>query len=188
MAYDLDAFCEDVKGILSQGDGDEAREKVRLKLEDLLKNKDFVDTTCGPSAEPGTHTLYHDPELDFMVLAHIQTAGRKSPPHDHGASWAIYGQAVEWTEMTEYDQNDDGSRDGYADIELRRTYKLEPGDAGTFGPHQIHSIHFPDDARFVRVTGTDLTHIPTRRFDVTKKSVVRIDPNNTGDVAGAATA
>jgi hypothetical protein len=27
-------------------------------------------------------------------------------PHDHGNSWAIYGQALGWTEMTEWEREE----------------------------------------------------------------------------------
>jgi hypothetical protein len=46
------------------------------------------------SMPPGRHTLYEDPELGFVVLSHVNAKAAKSPPHDHGASWAIYGQAL----------------------------------------------------------------------------------------------
>jgi len=188
MAYELSEFCADAKDILSRDGGADGREKIRQKLEALLQNEAFVDEVCGPEAPMGITTLYHDPDLDFMVLAHVYPAGRTSPPHDHGASWAIYGQAIGWTDMTEYDRLDDGKEEGHADLEERRKYRLEPGHAGMFGPHQIHSIHFPDHARFVRVTGTDLTHIPTLRYDMAKRAVTRVNPNNVGDVAGSVSA
>ena len=36
MAYDLDAFCQDVRDIPGALGGDEARGQIRQKLEDLL--------------------------------------------------------------------------------------------------------------------------------------------------------
>ena len=53
----------------------------------------------------------------------------------------------------------------------RETFRLEPEMAGMFDIGDIHSIHFPNGARFIRVTGTDLDTIPTNRFDLSKKSV-----------------
>ncbi len=37
-------------------------------------------------------------------------------PHDHGASWAIYGQAVRYTDMTEWTRVDDGSKNCFAKV------------------------------------------------------------------------
>ena len=188
MAYGLEDFCDDCRDILAPRDEKPNLDAVREKLEKLLSNEDFVDEVSGPAAPVGITTLYQDPELDFMVLAHNYEKGRTSPPHDHGKSWAVYGQALEYTDMTEYRRRDDGSEDGRADIEKTRTYRLEPGQAGTFAAHEIHSIHFPDGARFVRVTGTDLSQLPTLRYDMANGTVARVEPNRTGEAAGSANA
>ena len=186
MTYDLENFCADCqKDIAEAGDASNL-ENVRTNLEKLLENQDFLDATCGPDEEAGTHVLYQDPDKDFMVLAHINPTGKTSPPHDHGKSWAIYGQAIQFTEMSEYDRVDDETEDGIAEVSLRKKYRLEPGMAGMFKAHEIHSIHFPDNARFIRVTGTDLTQLHTKRFDQNAGTVTVIAPNDTGDVSGAA--
>ena len=111
-----------------------------------------------------------------MVLAHISDRGRKSPPHDHGESWAIYGQAVGHTVMSEYERLDDGKITGKAEIKQIKEYRLEPGCAGIFGPRQIHSISFSDGARFVRVTGKDLSKISTRKFNQENRTVTETSP------------
>jgi predicted metal-dependent enzyme (double-stranded beta helix superfamily) len=177
MAYELDDFVADCRGALSADNGADGREQVRKDLEKLLHNAAFVEAACGDDAEPGIHELYRDPDLGFVVLAHINEKGRTSPPHDHGESWAVYGQAKGFTDMTEYERRDDGSTTGEAEVVKTNTYRLEPGSAGMFGPRAIHSIHFPDDARFVRVTGTDLGTISTRRFDMSAKTVTEVEPS-----------
>ena len=176
MAYDFLEFCEDCRQVISLQKNGNAREYIRQKLEELLKNPAFVSKYCGPTNEIGVHTLYHDREFDFMVLAHISDRGRKSPPHDHGESWAIYGQAVGQTIMSEYERLDDGKITGKAEIKQIKEYRLEPGCAGTFGPRQIHSISFSDGARFIRVTGKDLSTISTRKFDQENRTVTETYP------------
>jgi predicted metal-dependent enzyme (double-stranded beta helix superfamily) len=171
MGYSLDQFCADASGALKADRGAGGRERVRTLLEKLLHDQDFVAAQCGPDAKPGIRTVYRCPETGFNVLVHVYEAGKKGPPHDHGRSWAIYGQAAGWTEMTVWKRKDDGSKVGFADVEPVRSFRLEPGMAGTFEPGDIHSIHFPDGARFVRVTGADLDAIPTNRFDPEKKAV-----------------
>lgn len=47
-------------------------------------------------------------------------------------SWAIYGQAVKYTEMTEWKRTDDGSVPGKATIEKAKTYRMERGQTGIF--------------------------------------------------------
>lgn len=171
MAYDLEQFCADCRAALKSNPGEGGHETIRQNLEKLLGDDAFVAAHCGPDAEPGIRTIYRDEETDFNVLVHVYEAGKTGPPHDHGNSWAVYGQVAEYTDMTAWKRLDDGSADGRAELEKQQTARLEPGMAGTFEVGDIHSIHFPDGARFVRVTGTDLDAIPTRRFDPDAGSV-----------------
>jgi len=179
MTYSLDAFCEDCRTALKTDHGPGGREAVRQNLERLLAEPAFLDKHV-LSAPPGRHTLYEDPEVDFVVLAHINPKGHKSPPHDHGASWAVYGQATHYTDMTEWRRTDRTSDPGPARIEVVRQYRLEPGHAGTYDIRAIHNIEFPDGARFVRVTGTDLERIPRLKFDVAKGIAEVIESASTG--------
>jgi len=68
------------------------------------------------------------PPMD-TTAARIACPGQPCPagPHDHGDSWAIYGQAVKHTEMTESKRTDDGSVPGKATIEKAKTYRMERG-------------------------------------------------------------
>ena len=171
MAYSFDQFCADCRDALKSDPGPDGHDKVRQNLENLLKDEAFLAAECGPDAQPGIRTVYKDKDTDFNVLVHNYEGGKKGPPHDHGRSWAVYGQAAEWTDMTLWNRKDDGSKEGFADLDEADTFRLNPGDAGKFEIGDIHSIHFPDGAKFVRVTGTDLDAIPTNRFDLGKKAV-----------------
>ena len=165
MAYDLDQFIADCRSTLSRDPGPEGREEVRTKLETLLRNPDFVRKHCSEDTPRGLHVLYEDPKLGFQILAHINEKARVSPPHDHGASWAIYGQATHYTDMIEWEREDNGGDAKHAKLKPAKTYRLMPGHAGIYQDGKIHSIDYPDYARFIRVTGTNLDRIDRVRFD-----------------------
>lgn len=175
MPYTLDEFCRDCRDALAADPGPGGREAVRRHLERLLANRAFVAETLGPEAAPGAHTLYRDPEFDFVVLAHVNETAHRSPPHDHGSSWAVYGQAAGYTEMTEYRRTDGGSGAGRAALERLRTYRLTPGKAGRYDVGDIHAIDYPDKARFVRVTGTDLAQVERLKYDTAAGQAVVIE-------------
>jgi hypothetical protein len=175
MTYSLDAFCEDCRTALKADHGPGGREAVRQNLERLLAEPAFLDKHV-LSAPPGRHTLYEDPELDFVVLAHINPKGHKSPPHDHGASWAIYGQATKYTDMIEWEREDDGADASRAQLKPVKKYRLNPGHAGIYQDGKIHSIDYPEKSRFIRVTGTDLDKIDRVRFDLKTGAVHRMTP------------
>jgi len=165
MSYEFDQFIADARATLRRGSGPAELEQVRQSLAKLLANGAFVERTCGPDARGGLHRLHVDDELGFEVLAHVNDKARKSPPHDHGESWAIYGQATGYTDMTEYRRADDGSDPEQAKLEQTRRYRLKPGEVGVFAGTAIHAIDYPDKSRFIRVTGTNLDAIERVAYD-----------------------
>jgi hypothetical protein len=179
MTYTLDAFCDDCRATLEADPGPGGRERVRRLLEQLLADREFIAEHL-TDAPPGRHTLYEDPELGFVVLAHVNARGGKSPPHDHGASWAVYGQVTEYTEMTEWRRTDGGDGPGPASLQVAKTYRLEPGHAGVYDIRAIHAIDYPDGARFVRVTGADLEQVPRLKFDLAKGEAQVIESASAG--------
>jgi hypothetical protein len=123
----------------------------------------------------GLKVLYEDPKLGFQILAHINDKARVSPPHDHGDSWAIYGQASKYTDMIEWTREDDGKDPKHAKLKPAKKYRLMPGQAGIYQDGAIHSIDYPDYARFVRVTGTNLDKIDRMRVDLKTGEVEKMD-------------
>jgi hypothetical protein len=176
MSYDLEAFTSDCRAILERDPGPAGREQVRVKLEQLLSNKDFIEKYCGEHVPRGLTVLYEDRDLGFQVLSHINDKARVSPPHDHGASWAIYGQATHYTDMIEWEREDDGSDPGQAKLKPVKKYRLLPGHAGIYQDGRIHSIDYPDYSRFIRVTGTNLDNIDRVRFDLASGKVHQMTP------------
>ncbi|HLF77924.1 MAG TPA: hypothetical protein VJB57_10590, partial [Dehalococcoidia bacterium] len=101
MGATLEQFATECHQILKTQPGPDGRKSVASLLEQYLKDDAFVAANLGE----GTSTrqvLYEDPELGFCVLGHAYEGASESSPHDHGPSWAIYGQAKGETEMTEW--------------------------------------------------------------------------------------
>ena len=166
MGYSLVEFCHDVREILRERDDPDRRERVRQQLEVLLGDQEFCAQYVGPGNDAGMEQIYEDPELGFCVLAYNMTEPRTSPPHDHGDSWAVYGQAAGHTDMTVWSASGDTGR-----LEPVRTFRLAAGQAGLFDAREIHSIEYTAGARFVRVTGVDMTNEARRVFDAETSEV-----------------
>lgn len=175
MPYDLDHFVADCRAILTKDPGPRGREQVRQNLERLLSEPAFLARYC-ENAQPGLKVLYEDKELGFQVLAHVNEKARMSPPHDHGASWAIYGQATKYTDMTEWERIDDGSDPAKSALKVQRKYRLTPGHAGIYQDEMIHSIDYPEKSIFIRVTGTNLDQIARRMFNLETGKVTQMTP------------
>lgn len=181
MAYTLEAFCKDIAKTLKADNSPKSRKIICGMLQELLLNKEFVAKALGPQVEEGHHTLYEDPELKFCVLAHIDRTARHSAPHDHGRSWAIYGQAIGWSEMGIWKRTDGRTGAGPAKVEEVSRYRIEPGQAGVFDIGDIHSVDRSDGGCcYVRVTGEDLERLQRLKYDVAKGRAITVESAGIG--------
>ena len=169
MAYSFDEFCSECRRTLAADPGPAGRQAIVGHLENLLANGDFIAEQLGPDQTPGRRIVYEDSELGFCIWFHNYDGTGGGPPHDHGASWAVYGQAVDHTEIKEFDRLDDASDADYAELKVAREYPMERGKAALFDVGAIHSINFTAGGRVIRVTGTNLNKIPKLRFDMENK-------------------
>lgn len=185
MAYSLEQFCTDAREIMQRDPGDGGREIVRQKLEQLLANPDFIAEHCAPDRPKGNHLLYRDPELDFNVLCHRFAGSSESPPHNHGSSWAIYGQAAGQTHVKLWRRKAHDPSTGHAEIEVEQEYELPTGKAGLFNPGVIHSVAFTTGSRYIRVTGTDLNALAQDVYDLDKQTVAHGNPGAQIDALSA---
>jgi hypothetical protein len=163
MAYALEHFCTDIRAVLQAQPLDAALQQIADRLSRLLVNPAFVAETFSDDMPPGRRVLYHDPELDFYVLAHVQEGGKTGKPHSHGSSWAVYGNAKNVTEMTEWRRANPES-DDHIELVATSKYGLGLGQTRAYGPNMIHSTAHKDKAWVIRVTGTDLDKMPRYHF------------------------
>ena len=119
------------------------------------------------------------------MLCHVFTAGSESPPHNHGNSWAIYGQAAGVTDVKIWRRKDHSTATGHADVEVAEQYKLPTGKAGLFNPGVIHSVAFTTGSRYIRVTGTDLNKLDQDVYDLDKQIMYHGNPGAQIDALSA---
>jgi len=163
MAYMLNDFCTETRTLLKARPLPDALAQISDRLGRLLANPGFVAESFSDDMPPGRRVLHHDPETDFYVLAHVQEGNKVGKPHSHGASWAVYGNARAFTEMTEWRRTNPESEPN-AVLQAASKYRLGPGDTKAYGPGVIHSTAHPEKAWVIRVTGTDLDALPRYHF------------------------
>jgi len=93
MSQNIELFSQQVRKALQADSGPSGREKVSQLLESVLKDKQFVGQYLNDE-QPQRRVLYQDPDLGFAILGHVFIEARRTHPHDHGVSWAIYGQVA----------------------------------------------------------------------------------------------
>ena len=103
-----------------------------------------------------------DPELGFCILGHVYHGAKDSNPHDHGPSWAIYGQARGETVMTDYAPVARASEGQAGKARRVKDYTLTPGMAYLYNEGDLHSPRRDGPTRLVRIEGRNMEKV--RRY------------------------
>jgi hypothetical protein len=164
MATTLAQFAAECRTILTSEPGPSGRRKICMRLEQLLRDPGFVtaNVTDGTAER---EVLYEDAALGFCVLAHNYKGAKDSPPHDHGPSWAIYGQAAGETEMTDYELVTLPADGKPGKARPVRTYKLTPGAAYLYNEGDLHSPRRRGPTRLIRIEGQNMDRVKRARFE-----------------------
>jgi predicted metal-dependent enzyme (double-stranded beta helix superfamily) len=165
VAYTIAQFAADCRAALLEDPGSVGRELARQYTARACADPDFVAAHLGPGEHSERRLLYEDPDLGLCILSHVHKGGTDIPPHDHGPTWAIYGQVAGITEMTDWrliERPRDGRPGKVAKI---RSYKMAPGTAHFYGEGVLHSPRADGGTRLIRIEGTDLTKVKRDRFE-----------------------
>lgn len=160
----IERFAAESHRILKAEPGPKGREEVCRLLEGFLKDDGFVAKNLGEGTS-SRQVLYEDPELKFCVLAHAYEGASESNPHDHGPSWAIYGQARGETEMTEWEIVEPASADKAGKVRRVKTYALRPGMACLYNEGQLHSPKRAGATRLIRIEGRNMDGVSRLRYE-----------------------
>ncbi|MGZ5094894.1 MAG: hypothetical protein ACXWCY_08455 [Burkholderiales bacterium] len=164
MGHTLQSFAAQCRAILKAENNPAGRSKVSALLQDALKDEQFVASNL-TEATPERKILYEDPELGFCILAHNYSGPKDSPPHDHGPSWAIYGQARGETAMSDWELVEPASSEKAGKVRKTRSYKLTPGVAHVYNERDLHSPSRAGATRLIRIEGTNMEKVKRLKFE-----------------------
>jgi hypothetical protein len=161
MAFTLESFASDVHRILREDPSPLGREKVRNLVQEALKDEKFVGAYVNDNT-PDRQVIYEDPELGFCICAHVNRDPREANPHDHGSSWAIYGQAFGETEMSDWEVLESAAEGKPGKVRRARVYTLKPGMAHIYNEGDVHSPKRVAATGLLRIEGKNTTKM--KRF------------------------
>ncbi len=139
----FDKFIQELRAAWVVLPDTEARMRKARDLLEVLVQDESMRRTCKswPDTDGGRRNLlfYEDPDYGFAINGVVHGANRKGSIHDHAHSWTAYG-LLEGTETLErYRRVDDGSKEGYAKLEIETITQGTPGKVDLVPPFDIHA-------------------------------------------------
>ncbi len=164
MAYTLDQFAADCRAALDRHPGVSGREEMRKYTEKACTDPDFVAEHLGPENRSERTLLYEDSKHRFCIFAHVFEGARGSNPHDHGPSWAIYGQAEGVTTMTDWEKLTAPAGGEPGTVREQKVYDLTPGIAYLYNEGDLHSPSRAATTRLIRIEGQNLMGVDRDKY------------------------
>ena len=165
MTMTLDALARDCRNLLLADPSPAGRAQVAALLGRALLDGEFVRALFA-GGMPERRILHEDPDLGFCILGHEYHDAKQGGPHDHGPSWAIYGQAEGETTMTDFVLVQPSSAGTAGKVRRERSYALRPGDAHLYNEGAIHAPARGGPTRLVRIEGTNLEKVARGKYEV----------------------
>jgi predicted metal-dependent enzyme (double-stranded beta helix superfamily) len=138
----FDKFIQELRAAWAELPDTKSRmQRGQKLLEELVRNQTLREASKSwPSTEGRKNLLfYQDPDYGFAINGVVRVPGRKGSIHDHAHSWTAYG-LVEGTERLErYRRVDDGTKEGYAKLELESVTEGKPGKVDLVPPFDAHA-------------------------------------------------
>jgi hypothetical protein len=161
MTYTLEQLASDIHDTLKADTSISGKQTACQHVSKALKDDDFVTRHMpdrAPDADP-REILFEDPDLGFCICAHVYENAAFGDPHDHGSSWAIYGQATGSTHMIDWRIVEKGEGDKPTLVEQERSYTLVPGDAHFYDIGAVHSPKRDAPTKLLRIEGANLDDV-----------------------------
>ena len=152
MTETLRQFAAACKTALTENEGKSGREIVCGLVTEALRDDRFVADNIA-SAEKERNVVYEDPDLGFCICVHRYAGAAEGAPHDHGPTWAIYGQADGETEMTDWEIIETPTDGKPGTVKKTKSYVMKPGDAHLYEPGDVHAPLRYSATRLLRIEG-----------------------------------
>lgn len=182
--YGLQDYVSDLRKITAATrDEDEIFSRLGPLAQRLVADKSWLEAKhYEPDAEQGfaVHLLHEEDDHSLAVLLVNWLPGRGTPPHDHG-TWALVA-GIEGSERNvRYARIDDGSREDYAELEVKSDFPAPAGELVCVKTGGIHKVSNETDrlTLSLHTYGKHINHTNRSQFDLEtnerKRFMVRVE-------------
>ena len=173
--YSLQEFIADLDRITrAETSPENLVAQAKPLLAKLIEQPNCIDEkyTQRGTAAYGRYMLHRAPL--FNVSSVVWGPGDNAKAHNHD-TWGMVGVIENEIQETRFRRSDDGTKAGYADLEVTGVLKNKAGMvsclvAPTDDIHEMNNVTDRNTVE-VHVYGKDLTDLPRLRFDVASKAV-----------------
>lgn len=152
-----------------------ALQRVGIHVSAACNDDGFVERHLGTrsAGQDVREVLYEDKDMGFCICGHVYADAAHGGAHDHGPSWAIYGQADGETEMSDWQVQETrtepaaGKSSDSGPVKLVSkvdTYTLKRGDVHVYDIGDIHSPSRAQPVKLLRIEGENLDNIERSRI------------------------
>jgi len=161
MSYTLNDLADDIKEIVQNNKMPNGSDQICYFVSKALIDQNFVlqNLPDRDEGKPPREVLYEDDHTGFCICGHVYATQAIGFPHDHGSSWAIYGQASGETEMTDWQIIKDQPDEDIIYVKPDKTYIMKKGDVHFYGVGNVHSPVRKEPVRLLRIEGINLDTI-----------------------------
>ena len=173
--YSLQQFIADLDRITrSENSPEKIVAMAKPLLVQLIKNPDCIESRFKQHGVKsyGRYMLHRAPL--FNVTSVVWGPGDGAKAHNHD-TWGLVGVLENELQETRFRRRDDGSKEGFADLEIKSVNRNVTGTVSTLlAPeddiHEMLNVTQKNTVE-VHVYGKDLANMQRLRFDVAKQSV-----------------
>ena len=142
-AYSLQQYIADLQRIAAQTDDEkEIFDRLAPLAERVVSDPSWLQPKHHQTDEEqgfGVHLLHEEDDHSLAVFVVNWMPGRGTPPHDHG-TWAVVAGIEGVERNVRYRRIDDGEREDFAELEIKKAFDAEPGDALCIHSGGIHKV------------------------------------------------
>ena len=188
--YTLDGFVEDIRQVFaSSKDPRSLAQGVATHMKELLAVPGWLEEKTNLPAEGGygrvdlyTDQEYGHPGPGFLVMCSVQAPGASlaagGVPHDHGASWVVYGVYKGAIRQTKFHWTYSEGAWTAPQLKSKESFVQKEGKVAFFLPGEIHSTENVHNGRslVLRVEAQRLELVARHRYDQGSNSAVALQP------------
>ena len=165
MPKTLTQFIADVRSALSDPESPADQRQAGTVMAAYLADPAFLQEISAQC--DGPRTLLHEDSLrHFCVVTHRFEGAKTGEPHDHGATWSIYGQVSGVTHMVDYDVRQAPGPDADGLVTPRREYAMHPGDVHLYLLGDVHRPSRTATTQLLRLEGVNMVRMPRPKYRI----------------------